>query len=117
MHSLTIVFGPTGTTIQFLFKERADAMKALSASKAPDHIVCIEDDFEQHAEIERSAIVGRIIESLSGSGDAVIERSIQNSKTQIKGNNKAANDPALKFAMSNGGLAAAMNHPGPPRRM
>lgn len=115
MHSLTIVFGPNGTTLQFLFKERADAMKALAASKSPEDIVCIEDDFDQHAEITRMTISGRIVESLASSGDAVIERSIQNHKTQVKGQNKAANDPMLKFSMANGG--APMNHPGAPRRM
>lgn len=115
MHSLTIVFGPNGTTLQFLFKERASAEKMLLASKSPNDVVIIEDDFDQHAEIRSMSISGVILESLASSGDAVIERSIQNHKTQVKGQNKAANDPMLKFSMANGG--APMNHPGAPRRM
>lgn len=110
-HSLTIVFGPNGTAIQFLFNEKESALKALAASKnsAAEEAV-INDDYGQHAEIARSQIHGRIIEDLAASGDAMGERQIQNAKTQHKTQNKAANDPTLKLL--NGGMA--MNHPGAP---
>lgn len=111
MHSLTLVFGPQGTTIQFLFSKREDAMKMLAASKnTADDLAVIEDDFGQHAEIKISGIHARCVEDLAMSGDAVIERSLQNAKTQHKGNNRAANDPALRLL--NGGMA--LNHPGAP---
>ncbi len=110
-HSLTIVFGPNGTAIQFLFNEKETAMKALAASKnsASDEAI-IEDDFGQHAEIARSQIHGRILEDLAMAGDAHGERAIQNAKSSHKTQNKAANDPTLKLL--NGGMA--MNHPGAP---
>lgn len=113
MISLTIVFGPAATAIQFLYKDRADAEKALNATKSGSDDFCVvKDDFAQYAEFRNSTIHARVIEDLVEAGNAVIERAIQNQKNQVKGNNRAANDPALKFAMNNGG--GVLNHPGMP---
>lgn len=110
-HSLTIVFGPTGTAVAFLFNEKDDAMKALASTRmTSSDVAVIKDDFGQHAEINTGSIHGRIIEDLAMSGEAAGERQIQNVKSNAKMQNKAANDPALRLL--NGGMA--MNHPGAP---
>lgn len=116
MFNLTIVFGPNSHAIQFLFKERNRAESALEATKIDAQYVTVDDDFDQHGEFKAADIHARLIDSLSGSGDAMIERTLQNSKTQIKAQNRAGNDPLLKMAM-NGLGGAPLNHPGaPPQR-
>jgi len=112
MHSLTVVFGPAGGMNQFLFKERSEAEKAVkSARDTSDEFVVIKDDFNGYGEIKKASIHSLTIEDLTS--ESMIERSLANAKAQIKLQNRAANDPAIKFAASNGGFA--LNHPGPPQ--
>lgn len=113
MHSLTVLFGPTGSIVAFLFKEKEKAEKALTAIKSETGpFVTIEDDFGTRGEFKTDSIFGRVLEDLVGAGEAVIERSLQQAKTQYKAQNRAANDPSLKFTAANGGFA--INHPGAP---
>lgn len=110
MFDLTIVFGPTGAGSKFLFKERGDAEKMLSAIKnTATDIAAIKDDFGSHAEFKTAQIHAMIISDLAS--DDVIEREIQRNKISVKFNNRAANDPMLKLALA---PQMAMNHPGAP---
>lgn len=114
MHSLTVLCGPTGSLIQLLFKDEKKARDTRDLFRTPpkdgEYIVA-EDDFGTSADFSRADVFAVILESLAGAGDAVIERSLQQAKTQVKAQNRAANDPALKV-LAPGGFP--LNHPGAP---
>lgn len=114
MYSLTVLAGPVGSTVQFLFKEEKDAKESRDLFRSATHDtdrISIKDDFGTEGDFRRSEVFAVLLESLAGSGDAVIERTLQQAKTNLKAQNKAANDPTLKLHAAGG---FPMNHPGAP---
>lgn len=84
---------------QFLFKERAGAENILNQYRRGEgSAISVEDDFGACAIMDTAAISGILIEDLDGSQEAGIERAMIQTKGQVKFQNKAKNDPLLKFA-------------------
>lgn len=106
MHSLTIVFGPTGTSWRLLFKERGTATIAAErcqtalgnnslAMKPADSAVELEDDFGQIASIPAAGIHGIMLEDLDQSKQAGIELGLHQARAQADMQNAAKADPKI----------------------
>jgi hypothetical protein len=102
MYSLTICFGPVGTTWAFLFKEKEKAEIAYrivrDMTNPTDPGGCIEDDFGQNA-IFTSAPHGCVLEDLDLTNEAKIIRSLDHARSETKARQRAATDPTIRAGM------------------
>jgi hypothetical protein len=71
-----------------------------------------EDDFGQRATFVRSAIVAVMFEDLDASKVASVEMALHNARTQASAEQRAAADPTLRAARSNGRGGPAIVSPG-----
>lgn len=111
MFNLTVTFGPNSSVMQFFYKDKKSADDAYAAIINGATVPCeIGDDFGLLGSLKD--IHGVVVSDMNESLNAEIERQIMVAKAQIKAQNKAANDPAIKFSAANGGFA--LNHPGSP---
>lgn len=96
MFNVTISFD--GGQWHFMFKdeERARALLAELIASTNDYII-IGDEFGAEAVIFRNIIRAIIIEDLSKSGEAQIERSMVNARNQAKFQNKAQSDTLVRM--------------------
>lgn len=108
MHSITIVFGPAGTQWSFMFTAKNTADKAFATIEGNTPIVKIYDDFGQHAIFKAEDIHGVLSEDLDLSANGMIERGLHQARTNAKGQSRAQNDPALKFAALQGSNGLTM---------
>ena len=97
MYSLTICFGPTGTTWAFLFKEKAPA-EAVRDGIAGETVV-VTDDFGQHATIKADAIHGMCLEDLDAIEAGRIQRSLAEERVKVKLMTAAKADPVIAAAI------------------
>ena len=106
MHLLTVVFGPTSTSLAFLFRNEEQAQTELEALEramlleTETSLVVIDDDFGQHAAIRIKSLHGFLLENMEESKLAHIERGLHNARTQARANQAAQSDPVLKSAMA-----------------
>ena len=108
MHMLTVVFGPTSTSLAFLFRNEEHALTELESIKnalklfgETEHTFAfIDDDFGQHAAIRLKSLHGFLLENMEESKLAHIERGLHNARTQARANQAAQSDPVLKSAMA-----------------
>ena len=102
MHSLTIVFGPTGTQFVLLYTAKNNAedvfKKLLAPASTAVSTVVIADDFGQSLAVRTETIYGIMLEDLNLSGEAAIERGLHAARVNAKGQTRAQSDPVLKFA-------------------
>ena len=98
MYCLTICFGPANTPWALMFKTQEAAEAALHKSVAPGLKIIIEDDFGQRAYFSTTAIHGLMLEDLSLSKLAHIERALHQARMQAEGQKMAQTDPALMHA-------------------
>ena len=104
MYSLSISFGPAGTIWGLLYKTREAAEVAYgiatnSNTHANPEITHLTDDFGQCFYAHRSDVHGVMLEDLTESQLGMIERSLHNKRGEVKANQRAAADPAIKTAM------------------
>ena len=108
MHMLTVVFGPTSTSLAFLFRgeDKARTEMACICTAMDDgdvdssDFVNIKDEFGQEATIRTDDIHGAMLEDMEQSKLAHIERGLHNARTQARANQAAQSDPVLKSAMA-----------------
>ena len=106
MHMLTVVFGPTSTSLAFLFRDAEQAraefqsLEDAIAVGVEDIFVVINDEFGQHAAIRVKSLNGVLLEDMEQSKLAHIERGLHNARTQARANQAAQSDPVLKSAMA-----------------
>jgi len=102
MYSLSISFGPAGTIWGLLYKTEEAANDAYTVAvpcgEGPD-ITKLDDDFGQRFAAPRCDIHGVMLEDLTESQIGMIERSLHNKRGEVKANQRAAADPAIKTAM------------------
>lgn len=98
MYSLTICFGPTGTTWAFMFKDKDRAYEFV-ATRSESPSLVIEDDFGQTAMIIKADIHGTVLEDLDVVEHAHIERQLANARMQFKAQERAKTDPIIRQAM------------------
>lgn len=86
---------------QFLFdnREATSNIFKLYADGCKERIL-ISDSFGTEALVDFSAVSGILVEDMSKAQDASIERSLNQTKAQVKFQNKAKNDPLLKFSLN-----------------
>jgi hypothetical protein len=106
MYSLTISFGPVGTTWAFLFKDKENAEQC--RKNAVDFLVKgrgleITDDFGQHASITSETIHGISFEDLDLVEAARIYRSLAEERIKIKLQAAAKSDPVIGPLMNSRG--------------
>lgn len=97
MHSLSIVFGPTGTNWRLLFRSEdrlKSALQPLSIMNFDDR-VAINDDFGQIAVINAKEIHGWMIEDLDQTKLAAIEMSVHNGRAQADAEQAMRADPKI----------------------
>jgi hypothetical protein len=115
MHSLSIVFGPTGTTWRLLFKsqdaaERAvtsaqSAMEVSNAKLVPSNqFFVLVDDFGQKAVINIDELHGFMHEDLDQTKLAAIEVSLHNAQAQAQAEQRMRSDPNIMAAARNRGV-------------
>ena len=108
MHMLTVVFGPTSTSLAFLFRNEERAREELGGleksislfGETEISFVVINDDFGQRATIRIKSLNGFLLEDMEQSKLAHIERGLHNARTQARANQAAQSDPVLKSAMA-----------------
>jgi hypothetical protein len=103
MHMLTVVFGPTGGSWAFMFKESgADSavQKIVDAlyHRTSTPFVAINDDYGQSACILNEEIHGWMLEDLEISKIGQIERGLHQARVQAKAQELAGQDPLLRQA-------------------
>lgn len=100
MHCLTICFGPAGTTWALMFKtkEAAEANWNSVAMKSSNVVTRFRDDFGQELVLETDKIHGIMLEDMSLSKLAHIERALHQARMQAEGQKMAQADPALAQA-------------------
>lgn len=107
MHSLSITFGPTGTTWRLLFKSQDSADAAVNFLSIDTGgvlaRVSITDDFGQKACFEGRSIHGWMLENLDESKVAMIELNLHNSRTQASMQQRVDADPTLRAAAASRG--------------
>lgn len=106
MHSITIVFGPTGTSWRFLFKSAARAettysnIMAITAHpdvplRTDESRLGIVDDFGQRGIIPVDQFVGAMLEDLDQTKLAAIEMSVHNGRAQADAEQAMRADPKI----------------------
>lgn len=87
---------------QFLFKDRGDASDVINriASLPSDdrRAVVIVDDFGTEAAINAGIIHGAVLEDMSKTGEAAIERSMVQARNQARFQSKAQGDTLIRMA-------------------
>lgn len=105
MFSLSISFGPIGTTWRLLYKTEEKAFEHFAFANSPkdktvdfngDERIRLEDDFGQIASFKRDALHGIMLENLDQSKLGNIEMALHNAHVQAEGQSRAENDPALR---------------------
>ena len=97
MYSLTICFGPAGTTWVFLFKDRTAATSA--TIPVVNDALFVKDDFGQEAKFEESDVHGWVIEDLDQTESARIQRSLAEERIKVKLMDAAKSDPVIGAAL------------------
>jgi hypothetical protein len=101
MYSLTICFGPTGTTWAYLFKEEPKAGMLYNAwvehkmHHAVGGTLIGADDFGQSFALPFDAIHGMMLEDLDQIVHARIERSLVDARAQMMFDKRAKTDPVI----------------------
>ena len=116
MFSLTIVFGPAATAWTLMFKDEKAATAAFSAIDKTAEFT-IRDDFGQQLSIEAGALHGAMLENMSESAEARIERGLDQARSQAKAQERAMADPALMASMRRTQQGPAVLQPGGMPRM
>jgi hypothetical protein len=107
MFSLTIAVGNTAWAFMFKSEETAgkantDLVAALAQDKAANFglaaMVLVEDDFGQEAMLAVASVHGFVLEDLSLSKHAHIERALQQARTHAEAQTAWQNDPAARAA-------------------
>jgi hypothetical protein len=101
MYCLTICFGPAATTWALMFKTKETAeigWNAIALAKANNVVVNFSDDFGQEIVLESAPVHGVMLEDLSLSKLAHIERALHQARMQAEGQKMAQTDPALVHA-------------------
>jgi hypothetical protein len=109
MHMLTIAFGGMGMAWKFGFKTAEAAEAAYTAAhnsighpnNAINPPVEIKDDFGQRGKFG-AGITGALLEDLDEVKLLHIEHALHEAKTRAAVQNRAQNDPTLKFMQQNG---------------
>jgi hypothetical protein len=105
MHCLTICFGPAGTTWALMFKTKEAAEAAYAREwVTPGLGIEVVDDFEQNITIKTDDVHAVMLEDMSLSKLAHIERALHNVRTQAEGNKMAQADPALQHLTRGPGI-------------
>lgn len=117
MHLLTVFFGPQATGVSFMFKTKENAQNALDYGKrqiVETGTCALDDDFGQH--FASPSVHGFVLEDMSKSIMAGVERTLHNTRMQYRAQMEANDDPAIKAAMTRqqlanggGGLAIPRN--------
>ena len=94
MYSLTICFGPTGSTWQFLFKdkERAEATYKMVQAGIDVHIA---DDFGTSAYVNGS-VRGVLLADLDNTEEAAIQRALADARAKVRYDKRAQDDAVLR---------------------
>lgn len=95
MISITVNFAKSGMWL-FMFKSQKSADDCINSYKFSSAEFEIKDDYGQQAIIRKNEIHGILIEDMDLVSEAQIERSIRQARTQLKANNRASADPALR---------------------
>ena len=105
MYLLTVVFGPMATQCALLFKTKEAAEKAYESfsiiplqTHGPTATFRLEDDFGQRVCLSSADLRGIMLEDMSHSQLAHIERALHQAKMQAKGQKMAQADPELREA-------------------
>ena len=120
MWSLTIVFGPAATAWTLMFKTEVAAEQAYNDASANATALGsfkLLDDFGQKVRI-LNPVHGMMLEDMSLSSEARIERGLDQARSQAKAQERAMADPALMASMRRGQQGPAVLNPsGLPRMM
>lgn len=123
MFSLTIVFGPAATawTLMFKTEEKAgEAYNSYCTGKASDTtgiLLAGSDDFGQIYSLPLDGIHGVMLEDMSLSSEARIERGLDQARSQAKAQERAMADPSLMASMRRQQQGPAVLQPGGMPRM
>ena len=120
MFSLTIVFGPAGTAWTLMFKTEEPAAKLARALVDPARggmSDLVGDDFGQRVSVVFSEVHAVMLENMSESAEARIERGLDQARSQAKAQEKAMADPALMASMRRTQQGPAVLQPGGMPRM
>src|ERR1700693_4784093 len=98
MYNVTVIFGPGPIAWSFLFKHVTSAKTFFEKFNGTDLIFNLEDEYGQKAAIFSNHIHGVLLEDMDETKNAQIERSLHQARVQLKANQMAQQDPALKFA-------------------
>jgi len=109
MFSLTICFGPAGTMWQLMFRTQEAAAAAAtgydSIVNAGTGRLILGDDFGQTLNMEAKDLHGCVLEDLSLSKAAHIERALHQARMQAEGQQQAETDAILRAARARSGPA------------
>lgn len=83
---------------QFMFNEKRDAERAVSANARGADIMVIADDYGARAEFKTTELVGYKLDELPKVLDLHVEFGLHNTRAQVRAQNRANNDPFLKTA-------------------
>lgn len=103
MFSLSVCFGPQGTTWAFMFKTKESLEKAIE--KFPHTVPAVADDFGQIATFEPKSIHSYIIEDMNLSKLAHQERAVHMERMKAAVTQQVQTDPSLRAARNGGGPA------------
>jgi hypothetical protein len=83
-----------------MFRSEEKAEETYNRINAKNDALVVEatDDFGQTILLRRESIHGVLLEDLSASKEAAIERMVHNAKTSAEAQMRAARDPALRHA-------------------
>lgn len=108
MHKLSVNTGVTVWALLFKDKEGADAaeekalgfmrMQHLTQQTADNRMLTLEDDYGQRANVTAGALLAILSEDLDLTQEAMIRLHLLNQHTQIKAQQRIANDPTIKAA-------------------
>ena len=120
MHSITVIVGPAGAQLKFLYKTGEAARAALENAWGDPTLFAITDDFSQRLDAPATAIHGTLIEDTDATGQAWILSQLHQARVQVMAQKAADEDQELRVARkSMEARMALMNggHPGamPPR--
>ena len=106
MISVSVAFGPANLAINFLFKTHDAAEQAKTAIEGVMgnivESVSVKDHFGQSATFRGISLHAVWLEDLDMGQEAIVERTINNARSQTKAQSRAASDPVLRFAAGNG---------------
>jgi hypothetical protein len=111
VHSIAITFGPTSTLWVLTFKTKESAEAAYDKifdciERSESTSVSVKDDFGYRVYVPVAEINGVLFEDMDQTRLVHIERNLHQMRTQLKVQQIAQADPALK-------LANIQMHPGP----